>query len=248
MRNPLESEFNRSHLLKTTRLPTGSASKRRRTYTYGDQLSFLAKVTTPNNTSSTLHNVPLMINNDEVIVEGTQNVTTQDDRKEENATATSTTSANDEERKNSRKRKRSSVEDKFIQYLEVYTKVEEATDEHEDFFKSLLPTVRKFNEDQAMEFRAEVIQIMQKIRRGNPVPLYINHSVPSSGVHLRPPAAPASHMAYYQPPSNYHCNHYALTSIPSASPLSSCSVMTTSSDVNSCKRQKQISRCFSACR
>ncbi|KAF2884839.1 hypothetical protein ILUMI_21316 [Ignelater luminosus] len=41
-------------------------------------------------------------------------------------------------------------------------------------------------------------------------------------------------MAYYQPPPDYHYNHYALTNVPSASPSPSCSVMTTSSDENSC--------------
>lgn len=58
-----------------------------------------------------------------------------------------------------------------MEYLEETTKQKSQShiqekDEHEKFFDSLLPIVRQFDEDQSLTFRAEVIQVIQKIKCG----------------------------------------------------------------------------------
>lgn len=66
-----------------------------------------------------------------------------------------------------KRQKQATIEEKFIQYLEKHSeqRTEPSSDEHQSFFNSLLSTVRGFNEDEVLEFRAGVINLAQSIKR-----------------------------------------------------------------------------------
>lgn len=49
--------------------------------------------------------------------------------------------------------------------LETFSNTD-GLDDHQQFFNSLLPIVRKLDDDQVLNFRAEVIALIQNIRRG----------------------------------------------------------------------------------
>lgn len=56
-----------------------------------------------------------------------------------------------------------------MEYLEAQTHKginDDNPDQHQEFFNSLLPIVRKFNDDQTLLFRSEVIKIAQTINGG----------------------------------------------------------------------------------
>ncbi|CAI6356043.1 unnamed protein product [Macrosiphum euphorbiae] len=81
---------------------------------------------------------------------------------------------NNEFKKQQKKRSRN-VEDTFMKYLEEATKNRKdqcnvVKDEHENFFDSMLPVVRQFSVDQTLAFRAEMINVIQKIKRGTMYP------------------------------------------------------------------------------
>lgn len=79
---------------------------------------------------------------------------------------------NNEELNKNQKNKSKTVEDTFIEYLEEVTKQNKVhcnlleKDEHEKFFDSILSVVRQFDVDQTLAFREEIINIVQKIKRG----------------------------------------------------------------------------------
>lgn len=67
------------------------------------------------------------------------------------------------------KQKKSNIEKKFLEYLEVQTQKRinvDKQDQHQELFNSLLLIVRKFNDDQTLLFRSEVIKIAQTIIKG----------------------------------------------------------------------------------
>ncbi|KAF5308822.1 hypothetical protein FQR65_LT00522 [Abscondita terminalis] len=74
---------------KSTKLPTGSASKKRRLYIYADQLSFLSKVTTPKITETSIQNVPLVTDESAEVREETISETAVNETGEEHMSQTS---------------------------------------------------------------------------------------------------------------------------------------------------------------
>lgn len=88
-----------------------------------------------------------------------------------------------------------------MEYLEEATKQKSQShiqekDGHENFFDSLLPIVRQFNDDQSLMFRAEVIKIVQKIKNG-PTHSSVQHQQPRPLQHFY-----ESPYTYYNSPSN----------------------------------------------
>lgn len=79
---------------------------------------------------------------------------------------------NNEVLKKKQKKKSRNVEDTFMEYLkEVHIKKKDECipvikDEHENFFDSMLLVVRQFSIDQTLAFRAEMINVIQKIKCG----------------------------------------------------------------------------------
>lgn len=83
---------------------------------------------------------------------------------------------NEELEKKKQKKKSRNVEDTFMEYLEEITKQNKdqkmnnsnpvEKDEHEKFFDSMLSVVRQFDVDQTLAFRAEMINVIQKIKHG----------------------------------------------------------------------------------
>lgn len=66
------------------------------------------------------------------------------------------------------KQKETNLEKKFMQYLDAQTQKEisdEKPDEHQHFFHSLLPIIRKFNDDETLIFRTEVLRIAHTIKQ-----------------------------------------------------------------------------------
>ncbi|KAF6198032.1 hypothetical protein GE061_007777 [Apolygus lucorum] len=65
---------------------------------------------------------------------------------------------------NQKKKKKSDLDSSLLAYMREPIDVQ-PPDDHESFFESLLPIVRKFNDDQTLEFRTEVLNLASKIRR-----------------------------------------------------------------------------------
>lgn len=63
------------------------------------------------------------------------------------------------------KSKTSALETKLLTFLDCPPKPTPVEDEDKSFFDSLLPTLRTFDTDQKLEFRAEILRILQRIRR-----------------------------------------------------------------------------------
>ncbi|XP_064082595.1 uncharacterized protein LOC135198692 isoform X2 [Macrobrachium nipponense] len=57
-----------------------------------------------------------------------------------------------------------SLEDRIRQLIEEHG--EQRNDEDKDFFMSMLPSVRRLNEDQKLEFRVQVLLALQNVRAG----------------------------------------------------------------------------------
>lgn len=102
-----------------------------------------------------------------------------------------------------------------MEYLEEATKQKSQSqnaiqekDEHEKFFDSLLSIVRQFDDDQSLMFRAEVINVVQKIKNG---------STYSSVKYQQP--RPMQH--FYESPRTTYYNYNLPSSAPSFSSSSS---------------------------
>lgn len=111
-------------------------------------------------------------------------------------------------KKKQSKQKESIVEKKFLEYLEVQTQKginDDKQDQHQEFFNSLLPIVRKFNDDQTLLFRSEVIKIAQTIKRGqsSSLPETIKPNVSSTSFQHQP----YFHQLPYSPYRMYNPNN-----------------------------------------
>lgn len=66
-------------------------------------------------------------------------------------------------------RRRQELESSLIQFMNSPVIVE-PPDSNRSFFDSLIPMIKNFSEDQTLEFRSEVIELIRKIKRQNMVP------------------------------------------------------------------------------
>lgn len=188
-------------------------------YIYHDQLQFLAKTIKPRETISSIseqycekiEELPTSISEINLPVQV----------------------QNNEELKKNQKNKSKTVEDSFIEYIEEVTKQNKIysnflkKDEHERFFDSILHVVRQFNVDQTLEFRREIINIIQKIKYGS------NYST----FKFQQPQ--------YKPSTNYyHCHHDAPQSkpLPTTSQISNIGSIATSSLVQPSQYQSNVDK------
>ncbi|XP_022179370.1 uncharacterized protein LOC111039987, partial [Myzus persicae] len=137
----------------------GARKKSKKTYLYHDELRFLIKTITPRKTSSSINlnntaydNIENDTINDNDIANNTINDNIEHNlQTSEIVTEQCSTSNNSGlNKKKQSKQKESIVEKKFLEYLEVQTQKEindYKQDQHQEFFNSLLPIVRKFNDD-----------------------------------------------------------------------------------------------------
>lgn len=131
---------------------SGSGAKRTRPYIFDQQLSFLSKVYTesPNVVDS------IIIDED---VDSIEKDNTLDD-----------ISSGVRKPATESKRKlpvRNEVDHKMMKFIDHQMGATSKANEENhylDFFKSLVPSVRKFDDDQFLEFQGGVIALIQKIR------------------------------------------------------------------------------------
>lgn len=140
---------------------SGSGAKRTRPYIFDQQLSFLSKVYTesPNVVDS------IIIDGDVDSIEIDEDV----DSIEKDNTLDDISSG---VRKPATERKRklpvrNEVDHKMMKFIDHQMGATSKANEENhylDFFKSLVPSVRKFDDDQFLEFQGGVIALIQKIR------------------------------------------------------------------------------------
>lgn len=121
-------------------------------------MRFLINSVTPRTTSSSIN-----LNNTEIDV---QEPEIQSSDIEPDLCSTSHNIESNKRKQN--KQKETDLEKKFMQYLDAQTQkeiVDDKPDEHQHFFQSLLPIVRKFNDDETLIFRTEVLRIAQTIKQ-----------------------------------------------------------------------------------
>lgn len=185
----------------------GMTKKRKKNYIYHDQMQFLTKTIIPRKTISSIPDQ-----------DSEENVELQPSTSEINLPAQV---QNNEELEKKPKKKPKNVEDTFMEYLEEMTKQNKdqkmnnsnpvEKDEHEKFFDSMLSVVREFDVDQTLAFRAEMINVIQKIKRGTMYPT----------VQFQPPQ-------YEQIPNYYRYHHGTAQRIsPAMSQMSNSSSIST---------------------
>lgn len=137
----------------------GMTKKRKKNYIYHDQMQFLTKTIIPRETISSIPKQHSEENDELQPSTSKINLPTAEIQ-------------NNDELKKKQKKKSRNVENTFMEYLEEVTKKKKdecspvVKDEHENFFDSMLPVVRQFSVDQTLAFRAEMINVIQKIKRG----------------------------------------------------------------------------------
>lgn len=186
---------------------------------YHDELRFLIKTLTPRLTSSSINlnntaydNIENDTINDNDIANNTINEYTNIEHNLQTSEIVteqcSTLNNSGPNKKKQNKQKESNVETKFLEYLELQTQKginDDKQDQHQEFFNSLLPIVRKFNEDQTLLFRSEVIKIAQTIKRGqsSSLPETIKPNVSSTSFQHQP----YFHQLPYSPYRMYNPNN-----------------------------------------
>lgn len=151
----------------------GMTKKRKKNYIYHDQMQFFTKTIIPRKTISSIPE------------QGSEEyVQLQPSTSEINLPAQ--VQNNEELEKKPR-----NVEDTFMEYLEEMTKQNKdqkmnnsnpvEKDEHENFFDTMLLVVRQFDVDQTLAFRAKMINVILKIKRGTNVQciLQFNFNLPN---------------------------------------------------------------------
>lgn len=127
---------------------SGSGAKRTRPYIFDQQLSFLSKVYTesPNVVDSIIIDEDVDSIEKDDISSGVRKPATESKRKLP---------------------VRNEVDQKMIKFIDHQMGATSNANEENhylDFFKSLVPSVRKFDDDQFLEFQGGVIALIQKIR------------------------------------------------------------------------------------
>lgn len=121
-------------------------------------MRFLINTITPRKTSSSIN-----LDNTEVDVQETEIQPSEIE-----AEPRSTSQNIQSNKTNQNKQKETNLEKKFMQYLDAQTQKEifdKKPDEHQHFFHSLLPIIRKFNDNESLLFRTEVLRIAQTIKQ-----------------------------------------------------------------------------------
>lgn len=127
---------------------SGSGAKRTRPYIFDQQLSFLSKVYTesPNVVDSIIIDEDVDSIEKDDISSGVRKPATESKRKLP---------------------VRNEVDHKMMKFIDHQMGATSKANEENhylDFFKSLVPSVRKFDDDQFLEFQGGVIALIQKIR------------------------------------------------------------------------------------
>lgn len=148
----------RDSFVKSLKKKTGEARKKK--YIYHDNLTFLLKVVQSDDTQSSL--------DDSQYDEQSQITESQTEEEEEEAAADKTTQvqsckitakAKDTYNPPKRARLQEEVDRRIL------TALEKPPDEDEAFFVSITPTVRKMTDEEKLEFRMEVLQVIQRIQK-----------------------------------------------------------------------------------
>ncbi|XP_074033879.1 uncharacterized protein [Leptinotarsa decemlineata] len=172
----------------------GAARKRVPHYIYEEQLRFLKKNREMRPTESTIEddNDGSTEDHDElnIILNANENAETAEETSlEHTATSESQTPS-----AINRKRKKTNIEDKLSQFIDTTLKKQTENDRKEPdedgaFFTSLIPAVRLLTNDEKIQFRIEVSQLLQRFK---------NNSTTYTGTH--------GTMQYMNPPS-FQCGH-----------------------------------------
>lgn len=131
---------------------SGSGAKRTRPYIFDQQLSFLSKVYTES---------PNVV--DSIIIDEDVDSIEKDDTLDDISSGVRKP-ATESKRKLPVRNELDHKMMKFIDHQMGATSKANEENHYLDFFKSLVPSVRKFDDDQFLEFQGGVIALIQKIR------------------------------------------------------------------------------------
>lgn len=158
---------------------SGSGAVKRFKYVYADQLGFLLPVLEMRNASACS-----LQDDDSQNLEDHQPCVAEGNPDEEQSTSSGqyvrSHAAARSSNKQKSKRTKEDLETKLCQFLDNPPKpIPPVEDEDKSFFDSLLPTVRTFDIDQKIEFRSEVLRVLQRVRRSKLQPdFYQSYQTP----------------------------------------------------------------------
>lgn len=132
---------------------SGSGAKRRRKYIYFDQLLFLSDSFESRTTSNSMQHNDGYQTEDEHDEE--MNVNTRADRMAKSST---------------RRTASKSYEESLLEILKEKKNEEKEIDEDKYFLLSLLPSFKKFNEDQKFVARSQIMNVMRHVRMSGNLP------------------------------------------------------------------------------
>ncbi|KAK7007476.1 hypothetical protein SK128_007281, partial [Halocaridina rubra] len=156
---------------------TGTGAVKTQRYVFAEQLSFLRKVGECRGTTDTM---PINHGTEDGAEDAYQNLSTIQPKASAEI----------------KKRKRNLHEEKLMKFMDG---CEEKEDEDKDFFMSMLPSVRKLNSEQKLEFRMQLLAALQNFKSGRHRHTRIQDSHPSP---LVLPPAQCQYRHYPQYPSS----------------------------------------------
>lgn len=142
---------------------SGSSTKPSRLYVYHEQMSFLKKINDEVIAHESTHDNTLEGNNDKET--GTADIETEIAQNNRNPKDTVQKKRYSDK---GRKRTINEVDAKMISLIDHQLNLPQKVDNenrHLCFFKSLLPSLSSFDDDQTLEFQSDVLQLIQKLKR-----------------------------------------------------------------------------------
>lgn len=174
----------RDAFVRSLKKKSGQAMQRK--YVYHDQLQFLFKVVNKDETISSISDTEIgdVEQEFEIPISPENTPTTS-----EGSSQLSLVSKKQSNRKRMAERMADPIESEILKRLKESSV---PVDEDESFFNSMVPTVRKMSDDEKLEFRMGVLQLIQKIKLKRQIssPSYLDSSNSSSVSQFPAVAAP----------------------------------------------------------
>ncbi|XP_071874312.1 uncharacterized protein [Bombus fervidus] len=136
---------------------SGSAAKKKIRYVYEEQLGFLKKCREPKDTSSSTKvekNDPISTDSETNISNGFESIFDNEE-------------TNNEFRYPPREKTKRINAEEEVDNLSEYKKNTNSDDDDMAFYKSTLPLIKSFNLEQKMEYRMQIMQLIQNIRNSS---------------------------------------------------------------------------------
>lgn len=143
----------RDTFIKSLKTKSGQAAKKK--YVYSDNLQFLLKTVTPDETDSSIPTQP----DSEDRPESQQSSTSHLDQ-----SFPSTSKSTQESKKRTGTKRLNTVDAEILKAIQATPAESDLVDDDRAFMMSLLPTVKKLNDDDKFEFRIEVMQLLRSFK------------------------------------------------------------------------------------